>query len=209
MDLLALAKPVTEFSVRQREVLDAALALMVEAGEGITMNAVAARANCSKETLYKWFGDRDGLLTATVQWQASKVRIEVPKGETIGAAALHSALTRFAENWLTVLTGDISIALNRLAASSNSDLGRIVLNNGPFAMAARLKPLLDLGRRSGVLAFDDLDQAFRVFFGLVVRDVQIRALLGDAISPALVDIKNDARQATERFFTLYGVENEE
>ena len=39
------------------------------------MTAVARRASCSKETLYKWFGDRDGLLTATVQWQASKVTV--------------------------------------------------------------------------------------------------------------------------------------
>ena len=39
------------------------------------MTAVARRASCSKETLYKWFGDRDGLLTATVQWQAAKVRV--------------------------------------------------------------------------------------------------------------------------------------
>ena len=58
---------------RQQAVLDAALALLVEEGDQLTMTAVARRASCSKETLYKWFGDRDGLLTATVQWQASKV----------------------------------------------------------------------------------------------------------------------------------------
>ena len=55
--------------------LNAALRLLVEEGDALTMTAVARRASCSKETLYKWFGDRDGLLTATVQWQASKVRV--------------------------------------------------------------------------------------------------------------------------------------
>ena len=50
------------------------LPLLVEAGDALTMTSVARRASCSKESLYKWFGDRDGLLTATVQWQASKVR---------------------------------------------------------------------------------------------------------------------------------------
>ena len=59
-----------EHSRRQRDVLDAVLALMVEQGEaGLTMTAVARRASCSKETLYKWFGDRDGLLKATVRWR--------------------------------------------------------------------------------------------------------------------------------------------
>ncbi|TIV86474.1 MAG: helix-turn-helix transcriptional regulator, partial [Mesorhizobium sp.] len=57
---------------RQQAVLDAALRLLVEEGDNLTMTAVARRASCSKETLYKWFGDRDGLLNATVQWQASK-----------------------------------------------------------------------------------------------------------------------------------------
>ena len=63
------------FTPRQQAVLTAALDLLVEAGDGLTMTAVARRASCSKETLYKWFGDRDGLLTATVQWQAAKVRV--------------------------------------------------------------------------------------------------------------------------------------
>ena len=63
-----------EPTARQAVVLDAVLTLMQEEGGQLTMAAVARRASCSKETLYKWFGDRDGLLTATVQWQASRVR---------------------------------------------------------------------------------------------------------------------------------------
>ncbi|HEU00415.1 MAG TPA: TetR/AcrR family transcriptional regulator, partial [Aurantimonas coralicida] len=61
-------------TARQRDVLDAALGLVVAARRPLTMAAVARAASCSKETLYKWFGDRDGLLTATVRWQAAKVR---------------------------------------------------------------------------------------------------------------------------------------
>ncbi|MFJ7836383.1 TetR/AcrR family transcriptional regulator, partial [Methylobacterium sp. NPDC097213] len=57
-------------SPRQQAVLDVVLSLMVEGDDPLTMDAVARRASCSKETLYKWFGDRDGLLVATVRWQA-------------------------------------------------------------------------------------------------------------------------------------------
>lgn len=202
--------PETEFSKRQSEVLSAALDLMVETGDGFTMNGVAAQANCSKETLYKWFGDRDGLLTATVRWQASKVKIDAPAGEQPDRAGLQDILERFAERWLTVLSGDVSVALNRLAvshaASSKSDLGTIVLQNGPFAMAARLKPILDLGREAGVIEFTTTDEAFRSFFGLVVRDMQIRALLGDERDADLVDVRQDAKRATQQFFALYGAQ---
>jgi AcrR family transcriptional regulator len=172
------------------------------------MAGVARRASCSKETLYKWFSDRDGLLTATVQWQASKVRVVPVAKEGLDEESLFTSLEHFARDWLLVLSGSTSIALNRLAVShagsGKSDLGEIVLNNGPIAMARRLKPVLETGRDAGLLDFDDIDEAFASFFGLVVRDMQIRLLLGDHHEVSDAEIIRDARTATRQFFALYG-----
>jgi AcrR family transcriptional regulator len=198
-----------EFSPRQREVLDAVLSLMLEEGESFSMAAVAAKASCSKETLYNWFGDRDGLLTATVQWQASKVRLPVLAREGLDRATLQARLADFAESWLTVLTGEVSIALNSLAVahakSARSPLGKTVLDNGRFAIGRRLKPVLEMAREAGLISFDDTEEAFRTFFGLVVRDVQIRALLGDRTLPGAAQIRDEAERAAQQFLTLYGV----
>lgn len=195
-------------SERQQAVLDAVLALMVEQGDQLTMTAVARRASCSKETLYKWFGDRDGLLTATVQWQASKVRAGNFDRTRIDALALRDSLIRFAVNWLEVISSPTSIALNRLAishaGSHESNLGGIVLANGRFAIGARLTPLLEAGREAGLLDFDDAETAFRTFFGLVGRDVQIRLLLGDALVSGKAEIQRDAARATDQFLALHG-----
>ncbi len=197
-----------KFSKRQQEVLSAVLDLMVRDDGALTMERVAKSASCSKETLYKWFGDRQGLLTATVPWQASKVRISSIDGDTLDEATLIGALERFAQDWLTVLTGDISIALNRMAishaGSASSDLGTIVLQNGPFAMRRRLLPVLVMGRDAGHLAFDNGEEAFSCFFGLVVRDIQIRVLLGEEISLNEAQITREAGIATQQFFSLYG-----
>ena len=188
--------------------LDAALNLLVEEGDALTMTAVARRASCSKETLYKWFGDRDGLLTATVRWQASKVRAGNYDRQHLDAAALRESLERFAANWLAVISSGTSIALNRVAVShagsAKSNLGQIVLANGRFAIGERLKPLLDAGRASGLLAFDDTETAFRTFFGLVGRDIQIRLLLGDRLTLSEAEIGRDAARATQQFLALYG-----
>lgn len=193
---------------RQKDVLNAALELLVEGGDSLTMAGVARRASCSKETLYKWFNDRDGLLTATVQWQASKVRVVPVAREGLDEESLFTSLEHFARDWLLVLSGSTSIALNRLAVShagsGKSDLGEIVLNNGPSAMARRLKPVLETGRDANLLDFDDIDEAFASFFGLVVRDKQIRLLLGDHHEVSDAEIIRDARTATRQFFTLYG-----
>ncbi|MDQ0328583.1 MULTISPECIES: TetR/AcrR family transcriptional regulator [Mesorhizobium] len=193
---------------RQKDVLDTVLRLLVEEGDALTMTAVARRASCSKETLYKWFGDRDGLLTATVQWQASKVRVATVDREGLDLASLSASLEGFARDWLRVISSDTSIALNRVAVghagSGKDDLGRIVLENGRFALARRLKPLLEAGREKGLLDFADAETAFRTFFGLVGRDVQVRLLLGDRLDLTEAEIGGDAVRATQQFLALYG-----
>ncbi|WP_342363584.1 TetR/AcrR family transcriptional regulator C-terminal domain-containing protein [Terrarubrum flagellatum] len=195
-------------TARQQAVLDAVLGLMVEEGDHLTMAAVARRASCSKETLYKWFGDRDGLLTATVQWQASKVRAGNYDRQRLDAAALRDSLANFGANWLQVISSSTSIALNRIAighaASGKSNLGGIVLANGRFAIGERLKPVLEAGRDAGLLSFDDTETAFRTFIGLVGRDVQIRLLLGDELKMTNAEIERDAARAAEQFLALYG-----
>ncbi|WP_204265429.1 TetR/AcrR family transcriptional regulator C-terminal domain-containing protein, partial [Enterobacter hormaechei] len=81
---------------------------------------------------------------------------------------------------LSVIASETSVALNRIAighaAARKSNLGGIVLSNGRFAIGERLKPVLEAGRAAGLLAFEDSEEAFRTFFGLVGRDIQIRLL---------------------------------
>lgn len=201
-----------DFSVREQEVLATVLDLIVEEGDGFSMSKVAKRASCSKETLYRWFHDREGLLTATVQWQASKVSLPKIPQETLTISQLRHSLEVFAVNWLTVITSEISIALNRLAisvsatkdAEDRNNLGKIVLHNGPFAMARRLKPVFELATRKGLLRTTDHEEAFRVFFGLVVADTQIRALLGEKNKLSARQIRHYSNNAVETFLSRYG-----
>lgn len=195
-------------SLRQQAVLGAVLSLMVEEGDQLTMDAVARRASCSKETLYKWFGDRDGLLTAAVQWQAGQVRADRYEGQALDVASLRESLEAFAATWLGVIASGTSVALNRIAighaAARKSNLGGIVLANGRFAIGERVKPVLEAGRAAGLLSFADSEAAFRTFFGLVGRDIQIRLLLGETLALDGAEIRRDAGRAVEQFLALYG-----
>lgn len=197
-----------DLTERQEAVLDAALAAMVEEGDALTMTSVSRRASCSKETLYKWFGDRDGLLTATVRWQASKVHVPLVDKAKLDRAALVATLETFARDWLGVISSGTSIALNRMAVShagsGKTNLGSIVLKNGRQAMGLRLEPVLSAARDARLLSFEDVDEAFRTFFGLVLRDTQIRLLLGDDVKLAAPQISADAVRATQQFLALYG-----
>lgn len=197
---------VAGFSPRQQQVLTAAIEVLVAEGDRLTMTAVARKASCSKETLYKWFGDRDGLLTATVQWQAAKVRAPQVAAR-IDDATLRQSLEQFARDLLTTIAGDVSVTLNRLAAAhagAGSGLGAIMLEHGPAAIRKRMVPVLDSGRRARLLRFTDSEDAYRTFFGLVVRDTQIRRMLGETMK---TDIDKEAAAATEQFIALYGIAN--
>jgi AcrR family transcriptional regulator len=209
--MIVAANPREEsFTPRQQAVLTAALDLLVEGGDKLTMTAVARRASCSKETLYKWFGDRDGLLTATVQWQAAKVRMPTVDRRHLDAGALEASLGQFARDLLSTIAGEVSVTLNRLAighaGAEKRGLGAIVLENGPLAIRTRLKPVLEAGRDARLLRFDSAEEAYRTFFGLVVRDVQIRLLLGEELRLSALQIDAEARAATDMFFAFYGAD---
>ncbi len=128
-------------------------------------------------------------------------------------AALRAGLADFAASWLSVITGDLSIALNRAAVAhagtGKSRLGEIVLTNGPYAMARRLEPLFAAGHAAGLLEFEAKEDAFRTFFGLVVGDTQIRVLLGETQRLTEDEIGQRAQAAADRFLALFSKDGAE
>jgi hypothetical protein len=147
-----------------------------------------------------------------VKWKASRVHVGAVEPGRLDRAALLARLQEFATNWLSVISSETSIALNRIAmgeaGTGKRPLGAIVLENGRFALGARLKPVLEAGRAAGLLAFEDTEEAFRTFFGLMARDVQIRLLLGDALKLSPATISFEAQRAATQFLALYGAENQ-
>ena len=197
------------FSPRQNAVLEEALRLLVSGGEkALTTAGVARAANCSKESLYKWFGDRDGLLSAMISYQASKVRTFERPGERLTAASLTDHLEVFAKDLLEVLAGDVSLALNRLAIGQSSrdgsKFGTLLLERGRRQIDRRARALLEAGQRDGLLRFNDGEEAYRTLYGLIVSDLHVRMLLGDM--PQTTSFGSRASKAVHAFLMLYGTE---
>ena len=197
------------FTPRQEAVLECALHLLVDGGEkALTTAGLARTANCSKESLYKWFGDRDGLLAAVVAYQASKVQFPTDNGAATDETTFRTHLTAFVQALLEVLFGDTSIALNRLSiGQSNREdnrLGRLLLVRGKHMISARARALLEAGRHRGYLKFDSAEDAYQVLYGLAIRDVHIRLLLGEADHDKEQNLERQAETAVQRFYQLFG-----
>lgn len=194
---------------RQGAVLEQALRLLVDGGEkALTTAGIARAANCSKESLYKWFGDRDGLLSAMISYQASKVRTLDVSAGALDVEGLRRHLVAFAKDLLEVLAGDVSLALNRLAigqaSREGSKLGHMLQERGRRQIGRRAGALLEAGRRAGLLAFDDAEEAYGALYGLVVSDWHLRMLLGEEPSEMKKGFSRRAERAVDAFLTLYG-----
>lgn len=118
-------------SPRQNDVLEQALRLLVEGGDRALTTASIARGQLlERKPLQmvwrpRWSVDGDGALAGL------EGRVVPLAREKLDAESSFSSLEHFARDWLLVLSGRTSIALNRLAvshaASGRSALGEIVL----------------------------------------------------------------------------------
>lgn len=191
---------VGERGERRQRVIDAAFAELLEHGyENVTMLGIASRAGASKETLYSWFGSRDGLFTAMIEQNADNSAERV-QAALAGDEDPHQTLVGYATGLLTLLTDDRSVVLNR-AAMTSSELAATLLASGRHRVGPIVERYLDRLRTTGYLRIDDPADAFTLLYGLVVRDTQIRVLLGEP-GPTRSQIAARAEGAVEQFLQL-------
>lgn len=181
--------------------IEAAFVELLEQGaDGVTMLSIARRAGASKETLYSWFGNRDGLFSAMITSNADATAERIDGALDGGEPS--ETLAMFGAGLLGLLTGPRSLALNR-AAMTNPTLAAELLASGRHRVGPIVERYLATVATSGQLTVLDPASAFETFYGLVIRDTQIRVLLGDP-APSRPAIRRRAEAATEQFIELCG-----
>lgn len=149
---------------------------------GTTMLRIARAAKASNETLYRWYGDKDGLFRQMIEDNVAETR-DILSAALEQRAEPMQALAQMAPVLLRMLLGDRAILLNRAAAADPSGaLGRAISAGG----RAQIRPLL----AKLLVGIDrDADGApGRVagrFVDLLVGDLQIRRVIGEI--PALTE----------------------
>ena len=192
---------------RRNEILDAALAVLAERGyRDASMLEVARRASASKETLYTWFGDKQGLFDALIRRNAAAVGAVVDRHLECDLP-VEQALADFGEALLGLLLGDDAVAINRAAvseAASDPTLARTLASAGRDSVLPGFVRLLRRHAEQNRLRFADPERAAEDFLGLLLGDAQVRRLLGIAPTPPAAEIAARAAHATRGFLRLYG-----
>ncbi|MGY3439636.1 MULTISPECIES: TetR/AcrR family transcriptional regulator [unclassified Marinovum] len=192
-------------SLRQKQIEDAAYEVLEAKGYGGTsMLGIARQARASNETLYNWYGDKQGLFQALVTRNAEEVKSHLDSELKTGNDAL-SILGTLGPKLLELLTGDRAVALNRAAAADSSgELGATLSKAGREAVFPLLEQVLLRAKQEGQLTFEHSGDAVGLYLDLLIGDQQIRRVIGRLPSPSKAICKDRSDRAVANLCTLLG-----
>ncbi|MEM6461249.1 MAG: TetR/AcrR family transcriptional regulator [Pseudomonadota bacterium] len=192
-------------SIRQQQIEAAAYEVLEAKGYGGTsMLGIAKQARASNETLYNWYGDKNGLFHALVTRNASEVKDHLEAELKTDHDAL-SILATLGPKLLKLLTGDRAIALNRAAAADSSgELGATLSEAGREAVFPLLEQVLLRARHEGKLHFEDSGEAFGLYLDLLIGDLQIRRVIGRLPAPSKAFCEERSKRALAHLCQLLG-----
>ncbi|WDR03038.1 TetR/AcrR family transcriptional regulator [Devosia algicola] len=192
-------------SQRQEEIEIAAYRLLEKSGyAGTSMQGIARMAKASNETLYNWYGDKQGLFKALVSRNAAEVKALLEQELSAERDAL-VILGQIGPKLLGLLLGERAIALNRAAAADASgELGAALGEAGRDAVLPLLLQVLERAQSAGQLSFERSDQAVILYLNLLVGDLQIRRVIGTVPTPTAAFCEERSQRALSYLSQILG-----
>jgi AcrR family transcriptional regulator len=141
--------------------------LMAEQGFRVSMDAVAARAGCSKQTLYSHFGSKQELMRSVMQehLDMATARLDGPESDP------RTVLLAFAMEHLQRLSDPhviITCQLFSAEAAQYPDEARALYRDGADTLQQRLADWLQAAKQRGQLEHDDPHFAAELLLGMIV-----------------------------------------
>ena len=194
---------------RRQAIFEAAYAVMAEKGyKGTSMLAVAKAAGASNETLYNWFGNKQGLFAAMIEENARTASQEL-HATVEGDAAPLKVLVRFGDRLLELLNGEKSITLNRAAAADVSQggvLGKLLADNGRRKVVPLITQTFAMAQEKGMIRRHDPGEIAEIYVSLLLGDLQIRRVIGVTAAPSPEATAMHSQRVVELIVDLFGVQ---
>ena len=172
--------------------------LSLKGYKATSMLEVAKRAKASNETLYEWYGNKQGLFLSMVERSVAASR-ELLVSSLEGDQDLAAILDTFGPQLLQMLTSQRTIVLNRAAAGDVHDtgmLGRTITEGGRDAILPILAQVFDLSEPKGMTGYE----AAELYLDILISDLQIRRVIG--VLPMLSETDVKARSDRARDIVL-------
>jgi TetR/AcrR family transcriptional regulator, mexJK operon transcriptional repressor len=196
---------------KRRAIIEAATAAFLEHGyRGASMDAIAAAAQVSKQTVYQHFGDKERLfrelVAATVQAASDPVHGEVRRLADSGR--LEADLRDLARRLLTLVLQPVMMRLRRLVIAEGRrfpELGQVFYDLGPGrTIAALADTFAELARQDRLNAPDAKLAATQFNWLVMAQPINQAMLLGRDEPPTTREIRRHADNAVRTFLAAYG-----
>ncbi len=171
-----------------------------------TMQMIAAEACASKETLYRHFGSKEGLISEIMRCRSAQIiggddelPDDGPPDETLRAIGRNLLRVVLKLDSLALLRGVIA------EAPRAPELARIFYEQGPARTLGKLARYLGAATRRGELCCADPELAAKLFLGAVVGNRQLRELVtpgSDVFGEE--EIRTHVEEAVSLFLARYG-----
>ncbi len=192
---------------KRAAIVEAACELFAHNGYGVTMEAIAAEAGVSKQTIYNLFSTKESLFGAVVASRSQVIVAAIPApAET---APVTEGLLRIAREYLRFMVGGQVPLVYRLMLATPGEIGagltREFYDNGPKRALAQLAAYFEARDAAGDLDIPDAALAAECFFGMLNGQILIRNMLGLQTDWADAELEAKARYCVETFLARHGV----
>jgi len=190
--------------LKREAIIEVARRLFFEYGYGTGLDAIAAEAGVSRQTIYNLFSSKDDLFAAIVQDTSGQ--ITAPLAHLAPGAMPHQVLTLLGESFLHTIASEPMTKLQRLLITSAADfpgIGPAFYENGPGRGVLRLSAYLQRETDAGHLTVTDPTLAAEQFFGMLIGHTALKRMLRlqDPISEA--EIRHRVDSAVTAFLRAY------
>lgn len=188
---------------KRAAIVDAACGLFAQQGYGVPMEAIAAAAGVSKQTIYNLFSTKEQLFGAVVASRSQVIVEAIPApAEALPAA---EGLARIAREYLRFMTGGQVPLVYRLmlTAPPDADITRTFYDNGPRRALGQLSAWLAARDADDELRVDDPPLAAECFFGMLNGQILIRNMLGLQTQWGDAELEAKARYCVDTFLARH------
>ena len=198
--------PPSRAPLRER-ILEAAFCAFMENGyAGTSMLRIATRAKVSKREIYAVCEDKAALLRDAIAERAQRMRLPLKLPAPKDRGALAATLTAFGTTLLGGVCNPVVRAVYWLAISESGnapEVAKLLDKVGRGASRAALAQTLAQAQADGLIGAGEPATMAIDFFALLWGDLLFQLLLRVADPPPPQVMEQKAREATNKFLTLY------
>lgn len=178
---------------------------MAHGFHGASIDGIAAAAEVSKPTVYRYFGNKEQLFAAILHAAAADILHPTRTVRTKGIS-LRKELIAFARHYAEVILSPVTLTLHRLAigeAQRFPELGQLYYEAGPGVAVSGLALYLQRLATAGELSVDDPELAAHHFWSLVLSAPRTLMLFKTENGPSAAEIDRFVVSGVDVFLSHY------